>query len=58
MIAAPLLDRGLLPDWLVRKGIRRLLRRRLRETDRGAPDANQAAIHDWVEDYKRKQEEG
>lgn len=36
-----LLERGLLPDFLVRIGIRRLLRQRLAEEDRGAPEATQ-----------------
>jgi cyclopropane-fatty-acyl-phospholipid synthase len=36
-----LLERGLLPDVVVRYGIRRLLRARLREEDRGGPDAQQ-----------------
>ena len=30
-----LLERDLLPDWLIRIGIRRLLAQRLREEDRG-----------------------
>ncbi|MBX3376806.1 MAG: class I SAM-dependent methyltransferase [Phycisphaeraceae bacterium] len=34
----PLLDRGLLPDYLLRAGIRRRLRRRLREEERGTVD--------------------
>jgi cyclopropane-fatty-acyl-phospholipid synthase len=37
-----LLERGLLPDFLVRFGIRRLLRARLREENRGDPQAQQA----------------
>jgi cyclopropane-fatty-acyl-phospholipid synthase len=36
-----LLERGLLPDFLVRIGIRRLLRQRLAEEDRGDPEATQ-----------------
>jgi cyclopropane-fatty-acyl-phospholipid synthase len=36
-----LLERGLLPDFLVRFGIRRLLRARLSEEDRGGPEADQ-----------------
>ena len=36
-----LLERGLLPDFVVRYGIRRLLRARLREEDRGSPEAQQ-----------------
>ncbi len=36
-----LLERGVLPDFLVRFGIRRLLRARLRAEDRGDPEAQQ-----------------
>lgn len=36
-----LLERGLLPDFLVRHGIRRLLKQRLAEEDRGGPEAQQ-----------------
>jgi len=36
-----LLERGLLPDFLVRFGIRRLLKARLAEEDRGNPEAQQ-----------------
>jgi cyclopropane-fatty-acyl-phospholipid synthase len=36
-----LLERDLLPDFLVRFGIRRLLKARLREEDRGGPEAQQ-----------------
>lgn len=37
-----LLERDRLPDWLIRFGIRRLLRQRLREEDKGGPEAQQA----------------
>ena len=37
-----LLARGLLPDAVVRAGIRRLLRQRLREEDRGSEAAQRA----------------
>lgn len=43
-----LLERGLLPDWLIRVGIRRLLRARLAEEDRGGPELNQRALMDLV----------
>lgn len=36
-----LLERGLLPDFVVRYGIRRLLRARLAEEDQGDPEAQQ-----------------
>lgn len=43
-----LVERGLLPDSLVRFGIRRLLRRRLAAEDRGDIEANQDALMAWV----------
>jgi cyclopropane-fatty-acyl-phospholipid synthase len=36
-----LMERGVLPDFLIRYGIRRLLKARLVEEDRGGPDAQQ-----------------
>jgi cyclopropane-fatty-acyl-phospholipid synthase len=39
-----LLERDLLPDWLVRVGIRRLLYERLREEDKGSPELQQAHL--------------
>jgi cyclopropane-fatty-acyl-phospholipid synthase len=41
-------ERGLLPDWLVRIGIRRLNRRRLAEEGRGGVEAQRARLLDWV----------
>ena len=49
MSAFSLLDRGLLPDWLIRMGIRRLLRKRLRAEDRGSPEAQAAHLDRYVE---------
>jgi cyclopropane-fatty-acyl-phospholipid synthase len=39
-----LLERGIVPDPLIRAGIRRLLRERLREEDQGSPEAQQAHL--------------
>jgi cyclopropane-fatty-acyl-phospholipid synthase len=39
-----LLERNLVPDFLVRQGIRRLLKVRLQEEDRGSPEAQQAHL--------------
>ena len=39
-----LLERDLLPDFVVRAGIRRLLKARLREQDRGGPEAQQRQL--------------
>jgi cyclopropane-fatty-acyl-phospholipid synthase len=39
-----LLERDLLPDWLIRLGIRRLLLQRLRDEDKGSPELQQAHV--------------
>ena len=46
-------ERGLVPDVLVRGGIRRLLRARLRDEDRGSGDANRAALEELVSSMRR-----
>jgi cyclopropane-fatty-acyl-phospholipid synthase len=43
-----LLERNLLPDWLIRMGIRRLLVERLRQEDRGSAEAQQGALRDFI----------
>ncbi|MDF1699822.1 MAG: cyclopropane-fatty-acyl-phospholipid synthase [Planctomycetota bacterium] len=52
MSALTLLDRGLLPDWLVRLGIRRLLRRRLREEAHDSPQAREAHMERYVQSLR------
>jgi len=47
-----LLERDLLPDWLIRIGIRRLLHQRLREEDRGGAGQQQAHLLDFVRQLK------
>jgi cyclopropane-fatty-acyl-phospholipid synthase len=47
-----LIARGLLPDWLIRHGIRRLLRSRLREQSRGSAEARVRARQDFIEQLK------
>jgi cyclopropane-fatty-acyl-phospholipid synthase len=47
-----LLERGLVPDALVRIGIRRLLRERLVEEDRGGPEAQQAHRAQLIESLR------
>lgn len=44
-----MIDRGMLPDWLIRYGIRRQLRQRLRTEDRGSPESNTAHLEAYVE---------
>ena len=47
-----LLERGLLPDFLIRFGIRRLLRQRLREEQRGDPEKQQSHLMALVEQLR------
>ena len=47
-----LLERDLLPDWLIRIGIRRLLVQRLREEDRGTPELRQAHLMRLIQQLK------
>lgn len=48
-----LLERDLLPDSVIRTGIRRLLEARLREEDKGDPEAQQAHQMRFVEELRR-----
>jgi len=43
-----LMERDVLPDWVIRAGIRRLLGRRLEEERRGGPEARQRHLMDLV----------
>ena len=47
-LALRLLERDLVPDWLIRQRIRALLADRLREEDRGDPQAQQARLSQFV----------
>lgn len=48
-----LLERDLLPDALIRFGIRRLLRERLKEEDKGDPESQQRHLMRLIEQLKR-----
>ena len=48
-----LLEKNLLPDWLIRIGIRRLLRERLREENQGSAEAQQAHLLKLVAELKQ-----
>ena len=48
-----LLERDLIPDALIRFGIRRLLAGRLREENKGSPQAQKAHLLHWVEAMKK-----
>jgi cyclopropane-fatty-acyl-phospholipid synthase len=43
-----LIDTGLVPDFIVRQGIRRMIRKRLREEDRGGIEQRQVAFMDHI----------
>ena len=47
-----LMEHDLLPDWLIRIGIRRLLAKTLREQDKGSPEAQQAYVMQRVAELK------
>ncbi len=48
-----LLEKDLVPDFLIRKGIRGLLAKRLRDEDKGNPEANLQALMKLIEDLKK-----
>jgi cyclopropane-fatty-acyl-phospholipid synthase len=52
-LSMQLLERDLLPDFLIRLGIRRLLKARLAEEDQGSPDAQQQHFMKLVTRLKR-----
>lgn len=52
MLADKLLERNLVPDPLIRVGIRRLLKNRLRQEDKGSPEAQQAHLMSLIEQLK------
>ncbi|KAF8973037.1 S-adenosyl-L-methionine-dependent methyltransferase [Flammula alnicola] len=53
-IGYDLLDRGLVPDFILRGAIRLLLRQRLREINAGSMEANHAAKMKWIEDVRSR----
>jgi hypothetical protein len=46
-------ERGWLPDWLIRRGIRRLFAERLRQEDRIEPDLNRDAARAFADQVRR-----
>lgn len=48
----PLLEKNRIPDILLRKAIRKLLHQRLREEDRGSPEAQQAHLMQLIDELK------
>jgi len=55
MKATDLAERGRLPDWLVRFGIRRLLRKRLRDEHVDDPEQQAETFADRIEELSRSQ---
>ncbi|RDX47884.1 S-adenosyl-L-methionine-dependent methyltransferase [Lentinus brumalis] len=49
-----LLDKGLVPDFIIRPTIRALCRQRLREIDAGSFEANYKAKMDWIEGVRAR----
>jgi cyclopropane-fatty-acyl-phospholipid synthase len=47
-LSTRLLERDLLPDWVIRAGIRRLIGRRLRQEDQGSPEAQQRHLMEFL----------
>src|ERR1035438_8479526 len=48
----PLVERDLLPDWILRAGIRRLIAQRLRDEDKGDPERQQAHLMRYIDQLK------
>ena len=48
----PLVERDLVPNWILRAGIRRLVAQRLRDEDKGDPEKQQAHFMSYVEELK------
>ncbi|EJF65457.1 S-adenosyl-L-methionine-dependent methyltransferase [Dichomitus squalens] len=53
-VAYRLLDKGLVPDFVLRPAIRALCRQRLREIDHGSFEANYAAKMQWIESVRAR----
>jgi cyclopropane-fatty-acyl-phospholipid synthase len=51
----PIVERGLIPDWLIRLGIRHLVRQRLAEQGRGDEVARHERLMQWVETCRRSE---
>jgi len=51
-LSLSLVEKGLVPDAVLRRGIRRLLAQRLREEDRGGPEQDQARLMSLVEQLR------
>ncbi|KAF7971612.1 hypothetical protein HWV62_20710 [Athelia sp. TMB] len=54
-LAYDLLDKGLIPDFVLRPAIRALCRQRLREIDLGSFEANHAAKMAWIEGVRARE---
>jgi cyclopropane-fatty-acyl-phospholipid synthase len=48
----PLVEGGLVPDWILRAGIRRLIAQRLRDEDKGDPERQQAHLMRYTDQLR------
>ncbi|KAG7094275.1 hypothetical protein E1B28_007879 [Marasmius oreades] len=53
-IGYDLLDKGLIPDFILRRAIRAVIRHRLRKIDHGSLEANHAVKMDWIAGVKAR----
>ncbi len=51
--ALSLLERGYVPEWVSRQGIRQLLKNRLREASAGSPEGDRRNLRRFVEELRR-----
>jgi cyclopropane-fatty-acyl-phospholipid synthase len=49
-----LLEKNVLPDWVIRSGIRRLLNQRLREESKPSPEEHHSHLRRYVDDLRRR----
>ena len=53
-LCAKVNHQGLVPDFMLRRAIRFLLRQRLREIDAGSSELNHAAKMKWIEEVRAR----
>ncbi len=54
LLTLKLRDKGLIPDFVLRRAIRLLLRERLREIDHGSFETNHSAKMKWIDEVKAR----
>ncbi len=53
MLIDNLLEKRILPDWMIRIGMRRLLAKKIRDEENGGPEAQKKRMADFIEELKR-----